>query len=237
MPRVALRETRGPKDGLVCVATTDHCVRVLYADTFKFKVSPRPAAAVSVSAGRRTGKLLTAQINLEALGPRVRGPATVDLAHDDAVTGLQWLRGTHYCITTSKDGSVKQWDCDRLETPFVQLFREATRRKCGASRRTRTGARSTRGADRALRCWRDREPVFGVGRTRCNSMPLRQIGRWIGRGRAARRTGHIIPRRRRRAQRGAERIAEALELAQGEAAVRATALEKGTRRRRRLLYY
>ena len=117
----------------VCVATTDHCVRVLYADTFKFKVSlyghSLPCLCVG---GSSDGKLLatgSSDKTLKLWGLEFGDLRRSILAHDDAVTGLAWLRGTHYCITTSKDGSVKQWDCDRLETPLCNYSGGATRRK------------------------------------------------------------------------------------------------------------
>lgn len=33
-------------------------------------------------------------------------------AHDDSVTGLSFVPGTHYIFTCGKDGKVKQWDAD-----------------------------------------------------------------------------------------------------------------------------
>ena len=96
------RDARGRKDGFVCVATTDHCVRVLYADTFKFKVSlyghSLPCLCVG---GSSDGKLLatgSSDKTLKLWGLEFGDLRRSILAHDDAVTGLQWLRGTHYCI-------------------------------------------------------------------------------------------------------------------------------------------
>ena len=163
MPRGRLREE---KEAAVCVATTDHCVRVLYADSFKFKVSlyghSLPCLCVG---GSSDGKLLatgSSDKTLKLWGLEFGDLRRSILAHDDAVTGLQWLRGTHYCITTSKDGSVKQWDCDRLETPFVQLFRRGhTSEVWSVASNPDGSALYTAGADRALRCWaRTDEPVF-----------------------------------------------------------------------------
>lgn len=33
-------------------------------------------------------------------------------AHDDSVTGLSFVPGTHYFFTSGKDGKIKQWDAD-----------------------------------------------------------------------------------------------------------------------------
>ncbi len=230
------RDARGRKDGFVCVATTDHCVRVLYADTFKFKVSlyghSLPCLCVG---GSSDGKLLatgSSDKTLKLWGLEFGDLRRSILAHDDAVTGLAWLRGTHYCITTSKDGSVKQWDCDRLETPFVQLFRRGhTSEVWSVASNPDGSALYTAGADRALRCWaRTDEPVFASEEQDAQlDATLDKLGDGLDEVAQPGASGHIIPAKTSHAaQKGAERIAEALELAQGEAAVRAAALEKGT---------
>jgi len=36
-------------------------------------------------------------------------------AHDDSVTGLQFVPRTHQFFTCGKDGSVKQWDADSFD--------------------------------------------------------------------------------------------------------------------------
>ena len=36
-------------------------------------------------------------------------------AHDDAVTGLAFLPGTHVAVSCGKDKAVKLWDLDRYE--------------------------------------------------------------------------------------------------------------------------
>jgi len=33
-------------------------------------------------------------------------------AHDNSVTGLSFVSGTHYFFTSGKDGKIKQWDAD-----------------------------------------------------------------------------------------------------------------------------
>lgn len=33
-------------------------------------------------------------------------------AHDDSVTGLSFVPGTHYFFSSGKDGKIKQWDAD-----------------------------------------------------------------------------------------------------------------------------
>lgn len=46
-------------------------------------------------------------------------------AHDDSVTGLQFVPKTHYFFTCGKDGKVKQWDgdsYDKIITLQVSLF-------------------------------------------------------------------------------------------------------------------
>lgn len=36
-------------------------------------------------------------------------------AHEDSVTGLQFVPKTHYFFTCGKDGKIKQWDADNFE--------------------------------------------------------------------------------------------------------------------------
>ena len=35
-------------------------------------------------------------------------------AHQDAVMGVQFVWGTHYCFSVGKDRAVKYWDCDKV---------------------------------------------------------------------------------------------------------------------------
>lgn len=35
-------------------------------------------------------------------------------AHDDSITGLQFVSRTHYFFTCGKDGKVKQWDGEKF---------------------------------------------------------------------------------------------------------------------------
>ena len=37
-------------------------------------------------------------------------------AHSDSVTGVNFVFGTHYLFSISKDSSVKYWDCDTWES-------------------------------------------------------------------------------------------------------------------------
>lgn len=36
-------------------------------------------------------------------------------AHDDSVTGLSFVPGTHYFFSSGKDGRIKQWDADMFQ--------------------------------------------------------------------------------------------------------------------------
>lgn len=40
-------------------------------------------------------------------------------AHDDSVTGLKFLPGTHLFFTCGKDGKVKHWDGDSFQRIMV----------------------------------------------------------------------------------------------------------------------
>jgi len=46
-------------------------------------------------------------------------------AHDNSVTGLSFVPGTHYFFTSGKDGKIKQWDADifqKITTLQVAYF-------------------------------------------------------------------------------------------------------------------
>lgn len=48
-------------------------------------------------------------------------------AHDDSVTGLSFVPGTHYFFSSGKDGRIKQWDADifqKITTLQVVYFIE-----------------------------------------------------------------------------------------------------------------
>ena len=48
-------------------------------------------------------------------------------AHDDSVTGLQFVPQTHYFFTCGKDGKVKQWDADSFDKIITLQVSRANR--------------------------------------------------------------------------------------------------------------
>lgn len=219
-----VRDARGKRDGFVCLATLDNCVRVVFADTFKFKVSlyGHSLACLCLD-GSSDGKLLAtggADKTMKLWGLEFGDLRHSALAHDDAVTALVFLRGTHYAMTASKDGSVKQWDCDHQDNPLVQTFKRGHCAEVWALCAALDGsAVYSAGADRSLRCWtRTDEPVFASEEQEAAlDLKLDALDAGVP---AAEPSKHVVPARSSAtAQKGAERLAEALELAQGEAAL------------------
>ncbi|KAH8073869.1 hypothetical protein JL721_2415 [Aureococcus anophagefferens] len=218
-----VRDARGKRDGFVCLATLDNCVRVVFADTFKFKVSlyGHSLACLCLD-GSSDGKLLAtggADKTMKLWGLEFGDLRHSAFAHDDAVTALVFLRGTHYAMTASKDGSVKQWDCDHQDNPLVQTFKRGHCAEVWALCAARRVRGLLGGADRSLRCWtRTDEPVFASEEQEAAlDLKLDALDAGVP---AAEPSKHVAPERSSAtAQKGAERLAEALELAQGEAAL------------------
>ena len=231
------RDARGKRDGFVCVATLDSVVRVVYADSFKFKVALYGHALNCLClAGSSDGKMLAtggADKTLKLWGLEFGDLRRSVLAHEDAVTCVAWVRGTHYALTGSKDGAIKQWDCDRQDAPFVQSFKKGHAAEVWGLCVSFDGSRVfTGGADRSLRCWaRTDEPVFAAEeQDALLDATLDRLGDGLPPDADDGDGGALVPARAAPgAAKGAERLAEALELAQGEAAAAAAALAKGAK--------
>ena len=208
-----MRDARGKRDGFVCLAPLDNCVRVVFADTFKFKVSlyGHSLACLCLD-GSSDGKLLAtggADKTMKLWGLEFGVLRHSVLAHDDAVTALVFLRGTHYAMTASKDGSVKQWDCDHQDNPLVQTFKRGHCAEVWALCAALDGSTIySAGADRSLRCWtRTDEPVFASEEQEAAlDLKLDALDAGVP---AAEPSKHVVPARSSAtAQKGAERLAE-----------------------------
>jgi len=220
----------------VAVCTLDACVRLLYADSLKFKVSlyghKLPVLAVD---GARDSELLataSADKTLKLWGIEFGDLRRSVLAHADAVTCVRFVAGTHYVVTCSKDGSVKQWDCDR-EEPFVQTLKRGHVGEVWALCVDAGGARLfSGGADRSVVSWRRTdEQVFASEEAELELEATLDNQDADKQDRAmtdafavdeAKATNGVVAVSRHTAasERRAERLSEALELAAGEEASR-----------------
>lgn len=151
----------------VAVATMDACVRVLFADTFKFKVTlyGHKLSVLALDATSDCLMLATgaADKTLKFWGLEFGDLRRSTLAHDDAITAVEAIKDTHYVLTASKDGNVKMWDADRDE-PFVQTFKRGHIAEVWALKVSDDGSLVvSAGADRSLVRWRRTdEPVFAA---------------------------------------------------------------------------
>ncbi|ORC86315.1 uncharacterized protein TM35_000291970 [Trypanosoma theileri] len=80
-------------------------------------------------------------------------------AHDDYVTQVAFLEGTHQLLTVSLDGSVKHWDGDNWT--MIQVFRQHQRGVWGLAATANGTCIATAGMDKCIRCFlRTQDIVF-----------------------------------------------------------------------------
>lgn len=80
-------------------------------------------------------------------------------AHDDYVTEVEFVKGTHYAFTSSMDGSVKEWDGDNWT--MIQMFRQHHRGVWSVAVTANGTCVASAGADKCIRCYlRTQDIVF-----------------------------------------------------------------------------
>lgn len=202
------------------VATMDACVRVLFADTLKFKATLYGhSLSVLCLDGTRDAELLatgSADKSLKLWGLEFAELRRSTLAHDDAITALDFVGRTHYIVTASKDGAVKMWDGDNKD-PFVQTFKRGHISEVWALASAPSGdAIYTAGADRSLRAWlRTEEPVFASEEIDVE-LEARQDNEDDLRRERILESAPVVAKPGAEAAKASDRLADALELALAE---------------------
>ena len=88
-------------------------------DSLKFFLSlyghKLPALALDISSDSTLIVTGSADKNVKIWGLDFGDCHKSIFAHDDSVTGVQFVPNTHYFFTVGKDGQLKQWDADNYE--------------------------------------------------------------------------------------------------------------------------
>lgn len=104
-----------PDGKLVACALLDSTVKLFFMDSFKFFLSlyghKLPILCMDISYDNILIATGSADRSVKIWGID-HGDCHRSLAHDDSVTGLQFVGKTHMFFTSCKDGSIKQWDAD-----------------------------------------------------------------------------------------------------------------------------
>ena len=88
-------------------------------DTLKFFLSlyghKLPALTLDISSDSSLIVTGSADKNVKIWGLDFGDCHKSIFAHDDSVTGVEFVPNTHYFFTVGKDGLLKQWDADNYE--------------------------------------------------------------------------------------------------------------------------
>lgn len=104
---------------LVFVSTLDSTIKVFFDDSLKLFLSlyghKLPALAVDCTDDDVLLASSGADKTVKIWGLDFGDTHKTLLGHDDSVTDIKFVRGTHNFFSCSKDGSVRYWDGDRFE--------------------------------------------------------------------------------------------------------------------------
>uniref|UniRef100_A0A069DXE8 Putative wd40-repeat-containing subunit of the 18s rrna processing complex n=1 Tax=Panstrongylus megistus TaxID=65343 RepID=A0A069DXE8_9HEMI len=111
-----LYATISPSGKFLAAALLDCTVKIFFMDTFKFFISlyghKLPILCTDISSDSTLIITGSADRNVKIWGLDFGDCHKSLFAHDDSVTYVKFLHGTHYFFTAGKDGLVKQWDAD-----------------------------------------------------------------------------------------------------------------------------
>ncbi|KAG8341470.1 WD domain [Trypanosoma vivax] len=152
-----------PDKRLLGVGLQNTNIQLFFADTMKPYLSlyghKLPATAIDFS----TDGTLAASVGMDK-ALRLWGTDFGDChraihAHDDYVTGVNFLQNTHQLITVSLDGTVKHWDGDNWT--MIQMFRQHQRGVWAVAATANSTCIATAGIDKCIRCFlRSSDIVF-----------------------------------------------------------------------------
>ncbi|XP_045473808.1 WD repeat-containing protein 3 [Harmonia axyridis] len=106
----------------LAVALLDTTVKIFFVDSFKLSVMlyghKLPVLTMDISSDSEIIATGSADRNVK-IWSMIHGDCQKNIfAHDDSISGLQFVPGTHMFFTCGKDGKIKQWDGDS----FVKIL-------------------------------------------------------------------------------------------------------------------
>jgi len=234
--RLSINNTRTLKmnDEILCVkysrdckfvaaSLLDNTVKVFYEDTLKFVLSlyghKLPVMALDMSSDSTLIATGSADKNVKIWGLDFGDCHKSIFAHDDTITQIKFVHKTHYFFTCSKDRTVKYWDADKFE--HIQTLEGHHSAIWGMTLSTDGGVLITSSQDRSLRMWertdeqlfleeekeKQLEQTFESEETKRDDNFNNQLDKANNEsGPASRRTGETM--------KSAEKIVEALEMAE-----------------------
>ena len=126
LPDVATAVTCCPEDKLLAVALHDTSIRLHFIDSFKqyLKLYGHAYPALSVSISSDATMLVSGGMDKSI---KIWGLDFGDLhrsikAHEEYITGVGFLPGTHHVASVSRDGTAKLWDGDHWDL-IQELYR------------------------------------------------------------------------------------------------------------------
>ncbi|KAJ3055905.1 hypothetical protein HK097_008804 [Rhizophlyctis rosea] len=153
-----------PDGQLLAISLLDSTVKILYFDTLKFFLSlyghKLPVMSMDISSDSTMIVTGSSDKSLKIWGLDFGDCRKSLLAHGDAVMGVGFVWGTHYCFSVGKDRAVKYWDCDKFEQ-IMKL--EGHHGEIWALAVGKYGNMIVTGShDRSIRLWEKTEEQFAL---------------------------------------------------------------------------
>jgi U3 small nucleolar RNA-associated protein 12 len=227
---LSLRFTADGK--LLAVALLDHTIKVHFVDSFKFFVAlyghRLPVMAIDTSSDNALLVSGSSDKNVKIWGLDFGDCHRSMFAHEDAVMAVAFQPNTHYFFSAGKDGAVKYWDADIGELVMVLSGHHGPVWSLAIGEQAGEPFVVSAGADRTWRVWERTDSLVFAEEERELRVEARLEA--VDLDRAEHGAGIIDERETTAATRdtadtlkAAERLGEALRLADGELSARAAA--------------
>ncbi|OQV14099.1 WD repeat-containing protein 3 [Hypsibius exemplaris] len=151
-----------PDQKLLAVALLDNTVKVMMADSLKFRHSlyghALPVTCMDISWDSRFIVTGSADKNVKIWQLEFGDVAKSLFAHDDSVTSVLFIPRTHMFFSAGRDGKIKQWDADKHEriTTFSGHHSEVWSLALTADGRTLVSTSH----DRSIRLWQKTDEIL-----------------------------------------------------------------------------
>ncbi|CAD2219291.1 U3 small nucleolar RNA-associated protein 12 [Angomonas deanei] len=147
----------------IAVGLQNNNIQLFFADSLKPYLSlfghKLPISGISFSSDSTLVASVSLDKNLRFWGTDFGDCHKSIHAHDDYITSVRFVDNTHYCFTTSLDGSVKEWDGDNWT--MIQAFRPFSKGVQSCAVTVNNTCVVAAGQDKIIRCFlRTQEILF-----------------------------------------------------------------------------